>query len=63
VRGSYSRLQFDLDDVIPLLSTRTAFRELDRILDQSSSSHETAIKTLRRPLTAEEVGELNELLK
>lgn len=63
VGGSYSRLQFGLDDVIRLLSTRTAFRELDRILDQSSSSHETAIKNLQRSLTADEVGELNELLK
>ncbi|KAK0619086.1 hypothetical protein B0T14DRAFT_554464 [Immersiella caudata] len=63
VSGSYSRLQFGLDDVVRLLSTRTAFHDLDRILDQSTSSHETAIKTLQRSLTAEEVGELNELLK
>ncbi|KAK4445818.1 hypothetical protein QBC34DRAFT_332627 [Podospora aff. communis PSN243] len=63
VGGSYSRLQFGLDDVVRLLSTRTAFHDLDRILDQSTSSHETAIKTLQRSLTAEEVGELNELLK
>ncbi|KAI3323634.1 hypothetical protein HD806DRAFT_497394 [Xylariaceae sp. AK1471] len=63
VSGSYSRLQFGLDDVIRLLSTRTAARELDRVLDQSISSHETAIKNLQRSLTVDEVSELNELLK
>ncbi|KAK3360591.1 hypothetical protein B0T25DRAFT_578485 [Lasiosphaeria hispida] len=63
VNGSYSRLQFGLDDVIRLLSTRTAARELDRVLDQSISSHETAIKNLQRSLTVDEVSELNELLK
>ncbi|KAL7794357.1 hypothetical protein V8C37DRAFT_415219 [Trichoderma ceciliae] len=63
VEGSYSRLQFGLDDVIRLLSTRTAIRELDRMLDQSMSSHEAAIKNLQRSLTADEISELNELLK
>jgi hypothetical protein len=63
VGGSYSRLQFGLDDVIRLLSTRTVPHKLELILDQSISSHETAIKTLQRSLTAAEVGELNELLK
>ncbi|KAI1779641.1 hypothetical protein F4818DRAFT_400079 [Hypoxylon cercidicola] len=63
VNGSYSRLQFGLDDVIRLLSTRTAIRELDRMLDQPMSSHEAAIKNLQRSLTAEEISELNELLK
>ncbi|KAI1138512.1 hypothetical protein F5Y05DRAFT_42402 [Hypoxylon sp. FL0543] len=63
VGGSYSRLQFGLDDVIRLLSTRTAIRELDRMLDQSMSSHEAAIKSLQRSLTADEISELNELLK
>lgn len=63
VGGSYSRLQFGLDDVIHLLSTRTAARELERVLDQSINSHETAIKNLQRSLTMDEVSELNELLK
>ncbi|KAL6699579.1 hypothetical protein J3F84DRAFT_404601 [Trichoderma pleuroticola] len=63
VEGSYSRLQFGLDDVMRLLSTRTAMRELDRMLDQSMSSHEAAIKNLQRSLTADEISELNELLK
>ncbi|EGR45332.1 uncharacterized protein TRIREDRAFT_111202 [Trichoderma reesei QM6a] len=63
VEGSYSRLQFGLEDVIRLLSTRTAIRELDRMLDQSMSSHEAAIKSLQRSLTADEISELNELLK
>ncbi|XXH00877.1 hypothetical protein Hte_007228 [Hypoxylon texense] len=63
VKGSYSRLQFGLDDVIRLLSTRTAARELDRMLDQPMSSHEAAIKNLQRSLTADEINELNELLK
>lgn len=63
VSGSYSRLQFGLDDVVRLLSTRTAARDLDHMLDQPISSHEAAIKTLQRSLTADEIGELNELLK
>ncbi|KAL7941231.1 hypothetical protein V8C42DRAFT_335700 [Trichoderma barbatum] len=63
VEGSYSRLQFGLEDVIRLLSTRTAIQELDRMLDQSMSSHEAAIKNLQRSLTADEISELNELLK
>jgi hypothetical protein len=63
VKGSYSWLQFGLDDVMRLLSTRTAAQELDRMLDQSISSHEAAIKNLQRSLTADEIGELNELLK
>ncbi|KAI1205040.1 uncharacterized protein F4807DRAFT_444317 [Annulohypoxylon truncatum] len=63
VNGSYSHLKFALEDVVRLLSTRTAARELDRLLDQPISSHEAAIKNLQRSLTAEEIGELNELLK
>ncbi|KAJ7619345.1 hypothetical protein FB45DRAFT_930509, partial [Roridomyces roridus] len=63
VKGSYSLLQFGLDDVMRLLSTRSAARDLDDLLDQSMSSHEAAIKALQRSLTAEEIGELNELLK
>ncbi|KAL7914155.1 hypothetical protein GGI35DRAFT_490457 [Trichoderma velutinum] len=63
VEGSYSRLQFGVEDVMRLLSTRTAMRELDRMLDQSMSSHEAAIKNLQRSLTADEISELNELLK
>jgi Cdc6-like AAA superfamily ATPase len=63
VQGSYSQLQFGLDNVIRLLSTRTAVKELDRMLDQSMSSHEVAIKNLQRSLTVDEISELNELLK
>ncbi|KAF7368172.1 putative neutral amino acid permease protein [Mycena venus] len=63
VQGSYSQLQFGLDNVISLLSTRTAVKELDRMLDQSMSSHEVAIKNLQRSLTVDEISELNELLK
>ncbi|KAJ7292752.1 hypothetical protein C8J57DRAFT_1043303 [Mycena rebaudengoi] len=63
VKGSYSQLQFGLDNVISLLSTRTAVKELDRILDQSMSSHEVVIKNLQRSLTVDEISELNELLK
>ncbi|KAI0885416.1 uncharacterized protein GGS22DRAFT_200296 [Annulohypoxylon maeteangense] len=63
VNGSYSRLQFGLDDVVRLLSTRTTSQELDRMLGQPMSSHEAAIKNLQRSLTADEIGELNELLK
>ncbi|KAI8631209.1 hypothetical protein F5Y19DRAFT_425430 [Xylariaceae sp. FL1651] len=63
VKGSYSMLQFGLNEVIRLLNTRTAIAELDRMLDQSMSSHEVAIKNLQRSLTADEISELNELLK
>ncbi|KAI3393281.1 hypothetical protein diail_4491 [Diaporthe ilicicola] len=61
--GSYSQLQFTLDEVVRLLSSRTSFDELDKVLDQAMNSHETAIKALQRSLTVEEMGELNELLK
>jgi hypothetical protein len=44
VKGSYSRLQFALDDVIRLLSTRSAMPDLNRLLDQSTSSYEAAMK-------------------
>ncbi|KAJ6475541.1 hypothetical protein C8R45DRAFT_1159682 [Mycena sanguinolenta] len=63
VQGSYSLLQFGLDNVIRLLSTRTAITELDRMLDQSINSHEVAIQNLQRSLTVDEISELNELLK
>lgn len=61
--GSYSQLQFALDEVMRLLSSRTSSEELAKVLDQPMNSHETAIKALQRSLTLEEVGELNELLK
>jgi hypothetical protein len=61
--GSYSRLQLGMDDVMRLLSTRSAIRDLDRMLDRSTISHKDAIKNLQRSLLAEEIGELNELLK
>lgn len=62
VNGSYSLLKFGLSGVIRLLNTRTAVQELDRMLDQSMSSHEEAIKNMQRSLTADEIAELNELL-
>lgn len=61
--GSYSQLQFVLDEVVRLLGSRTSFKELEKVLDHPMNSHETAIKALQRSLTPEEVGELNELLK
>lgn len=63
VSGSYSLLQFGLNDVMRLLSTRTAVEDLDHMLDHSMSSHEAAIKKLQRSLTLDEIRELNELLK
>ncbi|ROV93591.1 hypothetical protein VMCG_08093 [Cytospora schulzeri] len=62
-KGSYYLLQFELEDVFRMLSTRTAVNELDRMLEQSTSSHEVAIKQLQRSLGTEEIRELNELLK
>ncbi|KAJ8122639.1 hypothetical protein O1611_g9793 [Lasiodiplodia mahajangana] len=62
-KGSYYRLKLELDEAIRLLSTRRTLEELGDMLDQTASSHEVAIKKLQRSLTAEEIGELNELLK
>lgn len=61
--GSYSQLQFALDEVVRLLSSRTSVDELDKLLDHAMDSHQTAIKALQRSLTLEEVAEVNELLK
>lgn len=61
--GSYSQLQFALDEVVRLLSSRTSIAELDKVLNHPMNSHETAIKALQRSLTLEEISELNELLK
>ncbi|KAJ7228129.1 hypothetical protein B0H12DRAFT_1030126 [Mycena haematopus] len=63
VKGSYSLLQFGLDEVINVLSMRSSSEALDRVLDQSVSSHEAAVKNLQRSLTEEDIRELNELLK
>ncbi|KAJ2993823.1 hypothetical protein NUW58_g1728 [Xylaria curta] len=63
VKGSYSSLQFELDEFIRLLSTRATVKELDEMLDQTTSSHEIAIKKLQRSLAPDEISELNELLK
>lgn len=63
VNGSYSLLKFAMENVIRILSTRTAMQELDKMLTQSINSHEVAIKELQRSLTGEEISELNELLK
>lgn len=63
VKGSYSLLNVWLDEAIRLLSTRRAIRELDSLLDKSMSSHDVALKNLEKSLTAEDINELNELLK
>ncbi|KAK1480681.1 hypothetical protein CTAM01_14243 [Colletotrichum tamarilloi] len=64
VNGRYSTFQPQLDGVIRLLSTRMAtVEELDRMLDQSMGSFEAAINDLQRSLTADEIIELNEMLK
>ncbi|KAI1127599.1 hypothetical protein F5Y10DRAFT_192382 [Nemania abortiva] len=62
-KGSYYRLKLELDEAIRLLSTRRTLEELEDMLDQTASSHDVAIKKLQRSLAAEEIGELNELLK
>ncbi|KAI8254190.1 hypothetical protein K4K58_006528 [Colletotrichum sp. SAR11_239] len=63
VDGKYSLLRFELDRLMRQLSKRTAIQELDEMLDQTMSSLEAAIKDLERSLTADEISELNELLK
>jgi thioredoxin-like negative regulator of GroEL len=63
VNGSYLLLKFAMDKITRTLSTRTAAQELHRILTESVNSHELAINELQRSLSAEDVGELNELLK
>ncbi|KAI0551588.1 hypothetical protein F4679DRAFT_538455 [Xylaria curta] len=63
VKGSYSSLYFELGEFIRLLSTRITVKELDEMLEQSTSSHEIAIKKLQRSLAPDEINELNELLK
>lgn len=63
VNGSYSLLRIELERVMRQLSKRTGLEDLDRMLKQSTSSHETAIQDLERSLTADEIAELNELLK
>lgn len=61
--GSYSQLQFALDEVVRLLGSRTSFEQLEEVLDQPMNGHEAAVKALQRSLTQEEIRELNELLK
>lgn len=63
VDGSYSLLKFGMDNVIRILSTRTAVKDLDDMLTESINSHEVAINQLQRSLTSKEINELNELLK
>ena len=63
VNGSYLLLKFAMDKITRTLSTRTAAQELHRILTESVNSHELAINELQRSLSAEDVSELNELLK
>ncbi|KAG6354262.1 hypothetical protein INS49_004867 [Diaporthe citri] len=63
VGGSYSLLKFGMDNVIRILSTRTAIKDLDKMLTGSINSHEVAINQLQRSLTGQEISDLNELLK
>ncbi|KAF4869797.1 hypothetical protein CGCSCA1_v011033 [Colletotrichum siamense] len=63
VDGKYSLLRFELNRLMRQLSKRTAIQELDEMLDQTMSSLEAAIKDLERSLTADDISELNELLK
>ncbi|KAJ7678125.1 hypothetical protein DFH06DRAFT_1422671, partial [Mycena polygramma] len=63
VRGSYSLLQFKLDEAIRVLSMRSSSEALDSVLNQSISSQEGAVKNLQRSLADDEISELNELLK
>ncbi|KAJ7678121.1 hypothetical protein DFH06DRAFT_1291418 [Mycena polygramma] len=63
VGGSYSLLQFGLDEVVHVLSMRSSSEALDRVLDQSISSHQVAVKNLQRSLAEDDIKELNELLK
>lgn len=62
-KGSYSLLLSSLDNVIGMLSKRTAIKQLNEMLDQSMTTHEMAIKNLQRSLAADEIKEINELLK
>ena len=61
--GSFSKLQYSLDEVIRDLNNGMGQEELDEVLDSSTKSHETAILRMEKSLTEEEVNELSELLK
>ncbi|KAJ7619348.1 hypothetical protein FB45DRAFT_755212 [Roridomyces roridus] len=63
VKGSYSLLKFDLEEVTRKLSTRSTLPDLDDLLDHLRGNHEAAINALQRSLTSAEIDELNELLK
>lgn len=63
VKGSYSLLQFSLDNIIRRLDSGAGLEELREILKTSMSSHEAAIQSLQRSLSPDEIRDLNELLK
>lgn len=63
VNGSYSLLKNALDAVTGKLETRPPLEDLDRILEESTSSQKPTIKDVEPLLTADEIAELNELLK
>lgn len=63
VKGSYSRLQYSLDNIVRRLDSGAGLKELREILKTSMSSHEAEIQRLQRSLGPEEIKDLNELLK
>lgn len=62
-KGSYTNLGFGLDNIIHRLRTRGGIKELELMLAQPISGPEAAIEMLQKSLSAEDVNELNELLK
>lgn len=63
VNGSYSLLQYSLDNIIRRLDSGAGLTDLMGILRTSKDSHEAAIQSLQRSLGPEEIKDLNELLK
>lgn len=62
-KGSYTNLGFGLENIIHRLRTRGGIKELELMLAQPISGPEAAIEMLQKSLSAEDVSELNELLK
>ncbi|KAK7994744.1 Nacht and tpr domain containing protein [Apiospora arundinis] len=63
VEGSYSLLQYSLDNIIRRLDSGAGLKELEGILETSMSSHEAAIQSLQRSLGPKDIKYLNDLLK
>lgn len=62
-KGSYSSLELELNKVIKQFSRRTAIEDLEKMLKSPTNSRGEAIRDLERALTADDIAELNELLK